>query len=176
MLLILSLLIGTARISIIWKVLLLIVDVILLGILLILWFSRRELNTLILETKFFVKLIFPLLLIGVFGVGVAKILIPEELIEKYLGENTLTANLIGVLFGVFMYFPTLVEIPIARMFLDLGMAKGPLLAYLLADPDLSLQSILVTRKIMGDRKNIVYIAFVTIACTLAGLIFGFYVS
>ena len=30
-------------------------------------------------------------------------------------------------FGVFMYFPTLVEVPIARMFLDLGMHRGPLL-------------------------------------------------
>ena len=74
-----------------------------------------------------------------------------------------------------MYFPTLVEVPIAKMFLELGMAKGPLLAYLLADPELSLQSILVTRKIMGDKKNIVYVVFVTVACTSAGLIFGFVV-
>jgi hypothetical protein len=40
-----------------------------------------------------------------------------------------------VIFGVFMYFPTLVEVPIARMFLSPGMHRGPLLAYLMADPD-----------------------------------------
>ncbi|MFQ5818988.1 MAG: permease [Candidatus Heimdallarchaeota archaeon] len=175
-LLILSLLIGTARTPIMWKALLLITDITLLGIVLVRWFSRREFAIWMWETKFFIKLIFPLLLVGVFGVGVAKVLIPEELIGKYLGENTLTANLIGVLFGVFMYFPTLLEVPIARMFLDLGMAKGPLLAYLLADPELSLQSILVTRKIMGDQKNVVYVVLVTVACTIAGLIFGIFVS
>jgi len=175
-LLILSLLIGTAQIPTSWKALLLLIDIALLAIVLVRWYTRQEFDIWMLETKFFVKLIFPLLLIGVFGVGVARELIPEELIGQYLGENTLTANLIGVLFGVFMYFPTLVEVPIARMFLDLGMAKGPLLAYLLADPELSLQSILVTRKIMGDKKNAVYVVFVTVACTLAGLIFGYFVS
>ena len=71
-----------------------------------------------------------------------------------------------------MYFPTLMEVPIARTFLELGMAKGPLLAYLLADPELSIQSILVTNKLMGWRKNAVYVGFVTVLTTLAGWIFG----
>ncbi|MFQ6125330.1 MAG: permease [Candidatus Heimdallarchaeota archaeon] len=174
--LVLVLLIGTAPIPQSWKAPLLIGDLIVLGIVLVRWFSKREVDNWLRETKFFVKLIFPLLLVGIFGVGVAKVLIPEELVGQYLGENTLAANLFGVLFGVFMYFPTLVEVPIARMFLDLGMAKGPLLAYLLADPELSLQSILVTRKIMGDRKNVTYVILVTIACTCAGLIFGYFVT
>ncbi len=78
----------------------------------------------------------------------------------------------GVLFGVFMYFPTLVEVPIARMFLDLGMARGPLLAYLLADPELSLQSILVLNGVMGRKKTAIYVSLVAIWSTLAGYIFG----
>jgi len=73
---------------------------------------------------------------------------------------------------VFMYFPTLVEVPIARMFLDLGMARGPLLAYLLADPELSLQSILVTHKIMGGKRNVAYVGLVAVFSTLAGWLFG----
>jgi uncharacterized membrane protein YraQ (UPF0718 family) len=71
-----------------------------------------------------------------------------------------------------MYFPTLVEVPIARMFLDLGMHRGPLLAYLLADPALSVQSILVTGKILGRRKTITYVSLVIVFSTLAGYIFG----
>lgn len=81
-------------------------------------------------------------------------------------------KLIAVLFGVFMYFPTLVEVPIARMFLELGMNRGPLLAYLLADPALSVQSILVTSKILGRRITIAYVSLVTIFSTLAGYFFG----
>jgi len=42
---------------------------------------------------------------------------------------------------------------VAKTFLTLGMAKGPLLAYLLADPVISLPSILVVRKIM-EQENL----------------------
>jgi uncharacterized membrane protein YraQ (UPF0718 family) len=75
-----------------------------------------------------------------------------------------------------MYFPTLVEVPIARMFLDLGMHRGPLLAYLLADPELSLQSILVTGRILGKKKTAVYVVLVSIFSTLAGYLFGLFMS
>ena len=86
------------------------------------------------------------------------------------------ANLAGVLFGVFMYFPTLVEVPIAQTFLSLGMHRGPLLAYLLADPELSLQSILITNSVIGKKKTAVYVVLVTIFSTLSGLIFGWFVG
>jgi len=134
--------------------------------------ERRQLQEWLWETWRFVKQIFPLLVVGVFGAGVIKAVIPEQWIQTLAGRNTVWANLIGVLFGVFMYFPTLVEVPIARMFLDLGMHRGPLLAYLLADPELSLQSILVTGKILGNKKTWTYVSLVTIFSTLAGYIFG----
>ncbi len=104
------------------------------------------------ESWRFVKQIFPLLVAGVFAVGVIRVLIKPEWIESLAGQNTLTGNLAGVLFGVFMYFPTLVEVPIAQMFLSLGMHRGPLLAYLMADPELSLQSILIISTIIGKLK------------------------
>ena len=56
-----------------------------------------------------------------------------------------------------MYFPTLVEVPIAKMFLSLGMHRGPLLAYLMADPELSLQSILIISTIIGRLKAWTYV-------------------
>ncbi|MGQ9457083.1 MAG: permease [Anaerolineae bacterium] len=124
------------------------------------------------ETWRFVKQIFPLLIVGVFGAGVFKAIIPASWIQTLAGRNTVWANLIGVLFGVFMYFPTLVEVPIARMFLDLGMHRGPLLAYLLADPELSLQSILVTSRILGRTRTAVYVSLVAAFSTLAGYLFG----
>jgi uncharacterized membrane protein YraQ (UPF0718 family) len=135
-------------------------------------FESHQIAEWLWESWRFVKQIFPLLIIGIFVAGMGKAILPEQWVRTLAGRNTLWANLIGVLFGVFMYFPTLVEVPIARMFLDLGMHRGPLLAYLLADPELSLQSILVTGKIMGRRKMVVYVTLVAIFSTLAGYIFG----
>ena len=139
-------------------------------------FEQEELATWLWETWRFVKQIFPLLVLGVFLAGAVKVIIPETWIQTLAGRNTLWANLVGVLFGVFMYFPTLVEVPVARMFLDLGMHRGPLLAYLLADPELSLQSILVTGNILGRRKTLTYVLLVTVASTLAGYLFGLFMT
>ncbi|MGD9049301.1 MAG: permease [Anaerolineae bacterium] len=136
------------------------------------WLDEYEVQEWLWETWRFVKQIFPLLVVGVFLAGMVRVLIPADLIETIAGENTLLANLAGVLFGVFMYFPTLVEVPIANMFLQMGMARGPLLAYLIADPALSIQSILITSKIIGGPKTWVYVGLVTIFATTAGLLYG----
>lgn len=139
-------------------------------------FSKDELSGWIWETWKFVKQIFPLLIVGVFAAGIVKVIIPETWVRTIAGQNTIWANLVGVLFGVFMYFPTLVEVPIAKMFLDLGMARGPLLAYLLADPELSLQSILVLNGVMGKKKTAVYVSLVAVFSTLAGYLFGLFLT
>lgn len=136
------------------------------------YFEQDELTGWIWETWKFVKQIFPLLIVGVFLAGMVRVIIPESWVRTIAGQNTLLANFVGVIFGVFMYFPTLVEVPIAKMFLDLGMARGPLLAYLLADPELSLQSILVLNGVMGKQKTAVYVSLVAIFSTLAGYLFG----
>jgi uncharacterized protein len=138
-------------------------------------FTRDELAGWIWETWKFVKQIFPLLVVGVFLAGMAKVIIPAAWVRTLAGENTIWANLVGVIFGVFMYFPTLVEVPVARMFLDLGMARGPLLAYLLADPELSLQAMLVLGGVMGKKKTVVYVGLVAVFATIAGYLFGLFV-
>jgi hypothetical protein len=135
-------------------------------------FEAYQIQEWLWEMWRFVKQIIPLLLIGVFLAGMAREVIPRTWIETLAGRNTVWANLAGVLFGVFMYFPTLVEVPIAQTFLSLGMHRGVLLAYLLADPELSLQSILITNSVIGRKKTAVYVVLVTIFSTLAGLLFG----
>ena len=139
-------------------------------------FDAWDVQQWLWETWRFVKMIFPLLVVGVFLVGVIRVFIQPEWIQAVAGTNTLLANLAGVVFGVFMYFPTLVEVPIAKMFLSLGMHPGPLIAYLMADPELSLQSILITSAIIGKLKAWTYVGLVALFSTLAGLTYGAWVD
>ena len=140
------------------------------------YFSAEARQEWLWETWRFVKMIIPLLILGVFLASIARALIPSRWIQTLAGRNTLWANLAGVVFGVFMYFPTLVEVPVAQTFLALGMHRGPLLAYLLADPELSLQSILITNTVIGKKKTAVYVLLVAVFSTLSGLIFGWFVN
>lgn len=139
-------------------------------------FEAWDMQQWLWETWRFVKMIFPLLVVGVFVVGVIRIFIESGWIRAVAGANTALANLAGVVFGVFMYFPTLVEVPIAKMFLSLGMHPGPLIAYLMADPELSLQSILITAAIIGKLKAWTYVGLVALFSTLAGLTYGAWVD
>ncbi|MGA7677406.1 MAG: permease [Dehalococcoidia bacterium] len=138
--------------------------------------SRDEVKSWMRETWFFVRTILPLLLIGVFVAGILRVVIPADFVGQYFGSSTVGATLAAVLFGVVMYFPTLVEVPMARMFLDLGMGKGVLLAYLLADPVISLPSILVVRRFIGTKRLFWYVGIIIVCCTAAGLIYGFITS
>lgn len=140
------------------------------------YFSADEQQEWLWETWRFVKQIFPLLLVGVFIASIARTLIPAAWIQTLAGRNTVWANFTAVVFGVFMYFPTLVEVPVAQTFLALGMHRGPLLAYLLADPELSIQSILITNTVIGKKKTAVYVAMVAVFSTLSGLIFGWFIQ
>lgn len=128
------------------------------------------------ESWRFVKQIFPLLVGGVFVVGMLRALIRPEWIEALAGTNSIVGNFAGVAFGVVMYFPTLVEVPIAKMFLDLGMHRGPLLAYLMADPELSLQSILIISAIIGRRMTAAYVGLVALFSAVAGFAYGAWVD
>lgn len=139
-------------------------------------FDAWDVQQWLWETWRFVKMIFPLLVVGVFVVGVIRVFIQPEWIRSLAGENTVSANVAGVVFGVFMYFPTLVEVPIAKMFLSLGMHPGPLIAYLMADPELSLQSILITAAIIGKLRAWTYVGLVALFSVVSGLTYGAWVN
>lgn len=136
------------------------------------YFQKSEFVEWMRETFGFVKTIGPYLLIGVFFSGILIYLLPREIIGNYVGNNSLSALAIPVAFGVFAYFPTLVEVPMANAFLQMGMARGPLLAYLLSDPVVSLPSLLSIRKLIGTKRIIVYAGMIAILSVAAGYLFG----
>ena len=124
------------------------------------------------ETWSFTKMLLPILFIGVFVAGFIMPFLPESLIVKLVGSNSITGNLIASVFGAFMYFSTLTEIPILQALIAKGMNQGPALTLLLAGPSLSLPNMLVVRKVLGNKKTAVYVLLVIFYSTIAGLIFG----
>lgn len=136
------------------------------------WFERDELAQWMHNTWEFAKLLVPLLFGGVFVVGFVSMLLPEKQVAQYVGDNSLRSNLVASVIGAFWYFATLTEIPITQALMKLGMHKGPVLTLLLAGPALSLPSILVIRKVMGNKKTIVFIVLVVVMSTIVGMLFG----
>ena len=140
------------------------------------WFKKDELKDWMYQTWDLGKKIFPLLILGVFLAGVMKKIVPQEWVEHLVGGNGVRANLIAALFGAVMYFSTLMEVPVLKAFMDLGMGKGPALTMLLADPALSLPSIIILSKLIGIKKTGVYVVLVVIMSVIIGMSFGAFVS
>jgi uncharacterized membrane protein YraQ (UPF0718 family) len=136
------------------------------------WFDRSEINQWMANTWQFAKLLVPLLFGGVFIVGFVSVFLPEKQVAVWVGDNSIRSNLVASVIGAFWYFATLTEIPITEALMKLGMHKGPVLALLLAGPALSLPNLLVIRKVIGNKKTIIFTLLVVIMSTIAGFLFG----
>ena len=136
------------------------------------WIGRDEFGTWMGNTWDFAKLLVPLLFGGVFVVGFISALLPDEQIAMLVGDNSLTATLIGSVVGALFYFATLTEVPITQALIEHGMAPGPALALLLAGPALSLPNMLVLIKVMGVKKTAAFSVIIVIAATITGLLYG----
>jgi len=136
------------------------------------WFDRDQVSQWMQNTWAFAKMLVPLLYGGVFVVGFVSVLLPEEQVARWVGDNSLRSNLAASVVGTFWYFATLTEIPITQALMKLGMHNGPVLALLLAGPALSLPNILVIRKVMGNARTGMFILLVVLMSTAAGMIFG----
>lgn len=121
----------------------------------------------------FIKKILPLVLLGIFIIGIIKIFLTPEIISKYLGQGLWQTALASIM-GVVMYTPTLVEIPFIRELLILGMGTGPALAFLLTAPALSLPSMLGVSRVLRWKIVLNYALIMWVLGIIGGLIFAYF--
>ncbi|MEM4259137.1 MAG: permease [Candidatus Thermoplasmatota archaeon] len=192
--LVLILVIGAASTTYIeWVPKLAIVYVLTLvvSVLLIFYYTRDEVKEWGMETWGLTKKIFPILLIGVFIVGIiggtTAFLIPGSdpssavgvAIAPYIGGNDIFSCLLASIIGAILYMPTLLEVAIVGNLFGYStglMGGGPALALLLAGPSLSLPNMVVITKVMGVKKALVYFALVIIIAALIGFMYGMIVG
>ncbi|HOJ50984.1 MAG TPA: permease [Syntrophales bacterium] len=134
--------------------------------------TKEEIKSWLRESWWFVKIILPLLLGGVFLVGVIGKLLPEAWIRSWLGGNGVFASFLATMIGAVSYFATMTEAPFVDTLMKLGMGKGPALALLLTGPGLSLPNWIAIARVFGWKKSFVYVVTIVILGTIVGWFFG----
>jgi len=134
--------------------------------------TKDELRNWMRETFFFVRIIFPLLLFGVFIVGIIGKILPQDWIKNYLGGSSVGASFLATLIGAVSYFATMTEAPFVDTLVKLGMGKGPALALLLTGPGISLPNWLAIARVFGAKKAICYVLTIVVLGTFIGWFFG----
>lgn len=137
--------------------------------------SKEKIKAWLKETLWFAKIIFPLLLLGVFIVGIIGKILPEDWIKNWLGGSSVAASFLATLIGSISYFATMTEAPFVDTLMKLGMGKGPALALLLAGPGLSLPNWLAIARVFGAKKSVIYVLTIIILGTLVGWFFGSFI-
>lgn len=136
------------------------------------YFPRLQISAWLRESWWFIRMIFPFLLVGVFFVGVVGKIIPEEWVKNYLGGNGLLASFLATMIGAVSYFAIMTEAPFVDTLMKLGMGKGPALALLLTGPGLSLPNWLAIARVFGVKKAIVYVLTIVVLGTIVGWFTG----
>ena len=135
--------------------------------------DREKIKDWLKETWWFVRIIFPLLLAGVFVVGIIGAVLPTDWVQTLVGGEGLRQSFIATLFGAVAYFATMTEGPFVHTMINLGMGKGAALALLLTGPGLSLPNWLAIAKVFGVKKALVYVPTIIVLGTLVGWVAGF---
>ncbi len=139
------------------------------------YYKKREVKDWGLETWYLTKMIFPILIVGTFIVGIIEFYIPAETFRPYLGTSSLSSSFLGSIVGALLYMPTLLEVPIVGTtfgYQEGVMGEAPALSLLLAGPSLSLPNMVVLFKVMKLKHWLVYICFVIIFSTSMGFVYG----
>ncbi len=154
---------------------------------LIFYYTRNEVKNWGMETWGLTKKIVPILLIGVFIVGIiggiAAYFMPGTdsanalgvAVAPYIGGNDIFSCFLASVIGAILYMPTILEVAIVGNLFGYSagiMGGGPALALLLAGPSLSLPSMIVITKVMGLKKAFVYFVLVIIIAALVGFVYG----
>ena len=142
---------------------------------LFLFFKKEEIIEWCKATYDLAIKIVPLFVVGIFIAGVIEAAIPREIMVQLVGNNSYAANLTASVFGAFMYFATLTEVPIVNSFLALGMVKGPATALLLAGPSLSLPNMIVISRVLGIKKAFTYFGLVIFLSAAIGMLAGIFI-
>jgi uncharacterized membrane protein YraQ (UPF0718 family) len=115
--------------------------------------------------------IIPLLIFAFIVAGLVQVLIPKEMIAKWIGEESgLRGILFGTLAGAFTPGGPYVSLPVAAGLLKAGAGIGTMVAFVTAWSLLSVARIPLEVGIMGWRFTLIHLLSVIIFPPVAGLI------
>lgn len=109
------------------------------------------------------------LIVGLVIAGIITAVVPDEWFATFQ-NNSLASILFVLLFSIPMYLCATGSIPIAMALMMKGLTPGAALVLLMAGPASNLASILVIRKVLGNRTMLTYLLSIitgAVACGLA---------
>lgn len=120
------------------------------------------------------KKVYPYVLVGV-GIGaIIHNWIPQDFIEKILGQNNIFGVVIATLVGAPMYADIFGTIPVAEALFAKGALLGTVLSFMMAVTTLSLPSMIMLRRAIKPRLLRLFIIICVSGIIIVGYIFNIF--
>lgn len=120
------------------------------------------------------KKVYPYVLVGV-GIGaIIHNWIPNDFIEKILGENNIFGVVIATLVGAPMYADIFGTIPVAEALFAKGALLGTVLSFMMAVTTLSLPSLIMLRRAIKPKLLTFFVAICVSGIIIVGYIFNIF--
>ena len=113
----------------------------------------------------------------ILGVGIGALIhnwIPQELVEKLIGNNNKFAVLVSTILGMPMYADIFGTIPIAEALFLKGAGIGTILSFMMAVTALSLPSVIMLSKVVKTKLLTIFVLIVGIGIITIGYFFNFF--
>lgn len=106
--------------------------------------------------------------VGLMLAGLITSLIPEHLVEQYLGGGPMSMLLMLVI-GIPIYICATASTPVAAALILKGVSPGAALVFLLAGPATNITSLTVLTGVLGKRAAAIYLGTIAVFSVLFGL-------
>ncbi|GGP68538.1 permease [Shewanella saliphila] len=119
------------------------------------------------------KRIIPYVLLGAFISGLSAAYLPAELVEKYVGGDSLQAIIIAAVIGIPLYLRIEMAIPLLNVLILKGMGLGPALALIIGGTGASLPEIALVSSVLKRKAVIAFVTIVLTTAIVGGMIFQY---
>ncbi|MBW2623157.1 MAG: SO_0444 family Cu/Zn efflux transporter [Deltaproteobacteria bacterium] len=106
--------------------------------------------------------------IGIFLAGAITVLVPPEVMMRYLGGG-FYSMLLMLVFGIPLYICATASTPIAAALILKGVSPGAALVFLLVGPATNITSLTVLIGLLGKRATAIYLGVLAVSAVLFGL-------
>ena len=121
------------------------------------------------------KKIIPYVLLGAIISGLSAAYLPADMVEKYVGDDSILAIFIAAVIGVPLYLRIEMAIPLLSVLIAKGMGLGPAMALIVGGTGASLPEIALVSSVLKPKAVIAFVGIILTTAVIAGLLFQYVV-
>ncbi len=113
------------------------------------------------------------MLIGIFFAGIISYVVPDSLIQNYLGGG-FGSMLVMLFVGIPLYICATASTPLAASLVAKGMSPGTAFVFLLAGPATNVATITMVARFLGKRSAALYLGMISLCSLGAGFLLDWF--